>query len=117
VLAEKSEKASSYQLVGAYQNGTRVVGVAKAGVEEGVYQIGCSCIVAPSGEIAPACTTKGDEAALAVCDLDLCKSFKETTFNFDVHRQPEACRRIVERKGPRLMADETPVGQAAGKSS
>jgi N-carbamoyl-D-amino-acid hydrolase len=94
---------------GAYQNGTWVVGVAKAGIEEGVDQIGGSCIVAPSGEIVAACTTKGDELALARCDLDLCNSFKDTTFNFDVHRQPDAYRRLVERKGPRLMADGTPV--------
>ncbi len=102
---------------GAYQNGTWVVGVAKGGVEEGVDQIGGSCIVAPSGEIVAACTTKGDELALARCDLDLCNSFKETTFNFDVHRQPEAYRRIVERKGPRLMADGTPVSPASNPSS
>ena len=47
-------------------------------------QIGGSIIVAPSGEIVAACTTKGDEPALARCDLDLCNSF-ETTFNFDAH--------------------------------
>ena len=94
---------------GAYQNGTWVVGVAKAGIEEGVDQIGGSCIVAPSGEIVAACTTKGDELALARCDLDLCNSFKDTTFNFDVHRQPDAYRRLVERRGPRLMADGTSV--------
>src|SRR5882672_1986203 len=46
---------------GAYQNGTFVVGVAKGGIEEGVDQIGGSFIVAPSGEIAAACTTKADE--------------------------------------------------------
>ncbi|WP_306668686.1 nitrilase-related carbon-nitrogen hydrolase, partial [Klebsiella pneumoniae] len=40
---------------GAYQNGTFVVGVAKAGIEEGVDQIGGSCIIAPSGEIIAAC--------------------------------------------------------------
>ena len=34
---------------GAYQNGTWVVGVAKAGVEAGVAQIGGSCVIAPSG--------------------------------------------------------------------
>jgi predicted amidohydrolase len=102
---------------GAYQNGTWVVGVAKGGMEEGVDQIGGSCIVAPSGEIVAACTTKGDELALARCDLDLCNSFKETTFNFDVHRQPDAYRRIVERKGPRLMADGTPVSPAGNPSS
>jgi hypothetical protein len=94
---------------GAYQNGTWVVGVAKAGIEEGVDQIGGSCIVAPSGEIVAACTTKGDELALARCDLDLCNSYKDTTFNFDLHRQPDAYRRLAERKGPRLMADGTPV--------
>ena len=33
---------------GAYQNGTFVVGVAKAGVEEGVDHIGGSCIIATS---------------------------------------------------------------------
>jgi len=97
---------------GAYQNGTWVVGVAKGGIEEGVDQIGGSCIVAPSGEIVAACTTKGDELALARCDLDLCNSFKETTFNLDVHRQPDAYRRLAERKGPRLMADGTLVKPA-----
>ena len=49
---------------GAYQNGTFVVGVAKAGIEEGVDHIGGSCIIAPSGEIVARCTTKGDELAL-----------------------------------------------------
>ncbi|UPJ74726.1 N-carbamoyl-D-amino-acid hydrolase [Bradyrhizobium sp. 187] len=94
---------------GAYQNGTFVVGVAKAGVEEGVDHIGGSCVIAPSGEIISRCTTKGDEIALARCDLDLCNSYKRTTFNFDVHRQPHAYGMIVERKGVTLMADGTPV--------
>jgi predicted amidohydrolase len=94
---------------GAYQNGTWVVGVAKAGIEEGVDQIGGSCIIAPSGEVVAACTTKGDEIALARCDLDLCNSYKRTTFNFDIHRQPRAYRMIAERKGRNLMADGTPV--------
>jgi predicted amidohydrolase len=84
---------------GAYQNGTWVVGVAKAGCEEGVDQIGNSIIVAPSGEIVAACTTTGDELALARCDLDLTQSYKTTTFNFARHREPDAYRMIVERKG------------------
>jgi predicted amidohydrolase len=84
---------------GAYQNGTWVVGVAKAGLEEGVEQIGNSIIVAPSGEIVGACTTTGDELAVARCDLDLTVSFKTTTFNFARHREPEQYRMIVERKG------------------
>jgi hypothetical protein len=94
---------------GAYQNGTWVVGVAKAGVEEGVDQIGGSCIIAPSGEVAAACLTKDDEIALVRCDLDLCNSYKRTTFNFDIHRQPHAYGLIVERKGRTLMADGTAV--------
>jgi len=84
---------------GAYQNGSWVVGVAKAGCEEGVEQIGNSIIVAPSGEIVAACTTSGDELAVARCELDLCNSYKTTTFNFALHRQPEQYRLIVERKG------------------
>jgi predicted amidohydrolase len=84
---------------GAYQNGTWVVGVAKAGKEEGVEQIGNSIVVAPSGEIVAACTTTADELAIARCDLDLCNSYKTTTFNFARHREPEQYRLIVERKG------------------
>lgn len=84
---------------GAYQNGSWVVGVAKAGNEEGVPQIGNSIIVAPSGEIAAACSTDGDELALARCDLDLTLSYKNTTFNFAKHREPQAYSLIVERKG------------------
>jgi predicted amidohydrolase len=84
---------------GAYQNGTWVVGVAKAGKEEGCDLIGGSAIIAPTGEIVARCVTLGDELAVARCDLDLCRSFKETIFNFAVHRQPEQYRLIVERKG------------------
>ena len=84
---------------GAYQNGCWVVGVAKAGTEDGVRQIGNSIIVAPSGEIVAACSTEGDELALARCDLDLTLSYKTTTFNFAKHRQPQAYGLIVERTG------------------
>lgn len=84
---------------GAYQNGTWVVGVAKAGEEEGVMQIGQSQIIAPSGETVAMCSTLGDELAVARCDLDLTRSYKSTTFNFAVHRQPQAYGLIVERKG------------------
>ena len=56
-------------------------------------------VVAPSGEIVAACTTTADELAIARCDLDLCNSYKTTTFNFARHREPEQYRLIVERKG------------------
>jgi len=94
---------------GAYQNGTWVVGVAKAGVEEGVDSIGGSCIVAPSGEVVARCLTKGDEMAIARCDLDFCAVYKRTTFNFDLHRQPHAYGMIVQRKGETLAADGSPL--------
>ncbi len=84
---------------GAYQNGTWVVGVAKAGNEEGIEMIGGSAIIAPSGEIVAACSTKGDELAIARCDLDLCNSYKTTTFNFEVHRRPEAYGLIANQRG------------------
>jgi predicted amidohydrolase len=84
---------------GAYQNGTWVVGVAKAGTEEGVRQIGQSQIIAPSGETVAMSTTAADELIVARCDLDLCNTYKQTIFNFAAHRVPEAYRLIVERKG------------------
>ena len=84
---------------GAYQNGTWVVGVAKAGLEEGCEMIGGTSIIAPSGEVVASCSTKGDELAIARCDLDLCNSYKNTTFNFDRHRSPETYGLITSRRG------------------
>ena len=82
---------------GAYANATWVVGVAKAGIEEGSELIGGSCIIAPTGQIVAQAMTLGDELVVARCNLDLGKSYKETTFNFARHRQPEQYRGIVER--------------------
>ena len=67
--------------------------------EGGIRQIGNSVIIAPSGEVVAACTTEGDELAIARCDLDLCASYKNTTFNFAAHRRTEAYGLIVERTG------------------
>jgi predicted amidohydrolase len=84
---------------GAYQNGTWAVAVAKAGLEEGVDQIGQSCIVAPSGEIVAQASTLGDEIVVARCDLDRCAVYQQHIFNFARHRRPEHYRLIVERTG------------------
>jgi predicted amidohydrolase len=84
---------------GAYQNGTWVVGVAKAGNEEGVPMVAQSQIIAPSGETVAMASTDGDELIVARCDLDLCRSYKTTIFNFTAHRVPEAYRLICERRG------------------
>ena len=84
---------------GAYQNSTWVVGIAKAGMEEGVDMIAGSCIIAPNGEIVARATSADDEVIVARCDLDLGRSYRETTFNMAIHRRPEHYRMIVERTG------------------
>ncbi len=84
---------------GAYQNSTWVIGIAKAGVEEGVDMIAGSCIIAPTGEIVARSTSNADEVIVARCDLGLGGSYRETTFNFALHRRPEHYRMIVERIG------------------
>ena len=84
---------------GAYQNGTWVVGVAKAGPEEGCDLMGGSVIVSPSGEIVAQAHTLGDELIVAECDLDACTFNKTTIFNFEAHRRPEHYKIITEQVG------------------
>jgi N-carbamoyl-D-amino-acid hydrolase len=84
---------------GAYQNSTWVIGTAKCGLEEGSKMVGQSAIIAPSGEIIAQAVSMEDEVITARCDLDLGKRYRETIFNFAKHREPEAYRLIVERKG------------------
>ncbi|MFM8687343.1 MAG: N-carbamoyl-D-amino-acid hydrolase [Acidimicrobiaceae bacterium] len=84
---------------GAYQNGTFVVGVAKGGVEEGVDSLADSSIIAPSGEILAKTATNGDEVIAAVCDLDWCKNYKNTLFDFNRYRRPEVYGRITNQRG------------------
>ncbi len=99
---------------GAYQNSTWVIGVAKAGVEEGVDMIGGSAIIAPTGEIVARCSSNDDELIVARCDLDLGRSYRETTFDFAKHRRVEHYRMIVERTGAIEPADEAPVRRKQG---
>lgn len=84
---------------GAYQNSTWVVGVAKAGLEEGYNMIGQSCIIAPSGEIVGMCSSLEDELLVHDCDLDARLAYKKDNFNFARHRRPEHYGLIVERTG------------------
>lgn len=72
---------------GAYQNSMYVVGVAKAGPEEGSNLLAGSCIIAPSGEIVAMAATSGDEVFAAKCDLDICLYNRKAMFNFAEHRQ------------------------------
>ncbi len=84
---------------GAYQNGTWVVGVAKGGTEEGVDSLAQSVIIAPSGQIVAQAVTTKDEVIVAKCDLDWCNHYKQTLFDFDRYRRPEAYQRIGSQKG------------------
>ena len=84
---------------GAYQNSTWVIGTAKCGVEEGSNMVGQSAIIAPSGEIVAQAVSLEDEVITARCDLDLGQRYRDTIFNFAKHREPDAYRLIVERKG------------------
>jgi predicted amidohydrolase len=84
---------------GAYQNGTFVVGVAKGGVEEGVDSLAESAIFAPSGEVLARARTNGDELVVAECDLDWCKQYTGTLFDFDRYRRPEVYTRLTTRRG------------------
>jgi predicted amidohydrolase len=84
---------------GAYQNSTWVVGVAKAGNEDGNDLMGGSVIIAPTGEIVAQCRTLADELIVADCDLDACNFGKETIFNFAAHRRIEHYGLITERTG------------------
>ena len=84
---------------GAYQNGTWVVGVAKAGREDGVDMMGGSAIVTPNGEIAAQASTLDDELIVAECNLDAGAYIKKNIFNFAAHRRPEHYGLIVETAG------------------
>ena len=84
---------------GAYQNSCWVIGVAKAGDEDGHALMGGSVIIAPTGEIVAQCHTLEDELIVADCDLDDCAFGKTTIFDFAAHRRIEHYGLITERTG------------------
>jgi predicted amidohydrolase len=84
---------------GAYQNGTFVVGVAKGGVEEGVDSLAESAIFAPSGQVLARASTRGDELVVAECDLDWCRQYTGTLFDFERYRRPEVYTRLTAQRG------------------
>ena len=94
---------------GAYQNGTWVIGVAKGGNEEGVESLAQSCIIAPSGQIVAQALTTGDELITATCDLDWCKRYKGTLFDFETYRRPEVYGIITGQKG---VVEPPPAAEA-----
>jgi N-carbamoyl-D-amino-acid hydrolase len=84
---------------GAYQNATYVVGVAKAGVEDGHPLMGGSVIVDPDGFVVARAETEGDELIVARCDFAACAFGKSTIFDFARHRRTEHYGRITGQAG------------------
>jgi N-carbamoyl-D-amino-acid hydrolase len=84
---------------GAYQNSTWVVGVAKAGREDGHELMGGSAIVAPTGEIIAQAQALADELVVAACDLDKCAFGKQSVFDFAAHRRIEHYGLITQQTG------------------
>ena len=84
---------------GAYQNATWVVGVAKAGDEDGHHLIAGTCIINPDGYVVAEAKTEEDEVVVYACDLDETRFLKESTFNFAAHRRTEHYGLITERTG------------------
>lgn len=84
---------------GAYQNATWVVGVAKAGVEDGFPLMGGSVIVDPNGFVVARANGQGDELITHRCDMDLCQFGKSTIFDFARHRRIEHYGIITRQTG------------------
>ncbi|MCR8723387.1 N-carbamoyl-D-amino-acid hydrolase [Frigidibacter sp. ROC022] len=84
---------------GAYQNATWVVGVAKAGDEDGHPLMGGSIIVDPNGYVVQRAKTKGDELLVHACDMDLSVFGKKTIFDFARHRRIEHYGLITSQTG------------------
>src|SRR4029453_7883326 len=73
---------------GPYANLCFVVGVAKAGVEDGVELIAGTCIIDPQGQVLARAATRGDELVVARVDLDQMEPPRKR-WNFLGRRQPQ----------------------------
>jgi predicted amidohydrolase len=73
---------------GAYANACWVVGVAKAGIEDGVELIAGSCVINPQGQIVARAATTGDELITARIDVDAMVPVRKR-WNFLGRRQPQ----------------------------
>lgn len=80
---------------GAYENHLFVVGVAKAGVEDGVELIGGSCVISPLGVVLAKAATTADELVTARIDLDQITLARQR-WNFFGRRHPEHYGVITE---------------------
>ena len=80
---------------GAYANACFVVGIAKAGVEDGMELIGGSSVINPQGQIIAKASTTGDELIAALIDLDQMTPVRKR-WNFLGRRQPQHYGPLLE---------------------
>lgn len=86
----------------AYQNCCWVIGVAKAGEEEGSKFLGDTCIIAPTGDVAAKAVGLGDEVIVADCDLAAGDYNRRSIFNFEANRQLQHYGLITAQKGVKV---------------
>jgi predicted amidohydrolase len=98
-LAQRLYHSELSMTAGAYQNATWVVGVAKAGVEDGHPLMAGSVIVDPNGFVVARAETEGDELIVHNADMDACAFGKETIFDFARHRRVEHYGLITSQTG------------------
>ncbi|ETX27476.1 N-carbamoyl-D-amino-acid hydrolase [Roseivivax isoporae] len=98
-LKERLYHSELSMTAGAYQNATWVVGVAKAGDEDGHPLMAGSIIVDPNGYVVARAQTEGDELIVHACDMDACTFGKTTIFDFARHRRIEHYGRITSQTG------------------
>jgi N-carbamoyl-D-amino-acid hydrolase len=80
---------------GAYANGCFVMGIAKAGLEDGVELVGGSCVISPQGQVLRKAATNGDELVAIEIDLDQITAIRKR-WNFLGRRRPDRYASIVE---------------------
>ncbi|WP_299968971.1 N-carbamoyl-D-amino-acid hydrolase [uncultured Roseobacter sp.] len=98
-LAQRLYHSELSMTAGAYQNAAWVVGVAKAGNEDGHPLMGGSIICDPNGYVVARAESEGDELIVHACDMDLCHFGKTTIFDFARHRRVEHYGRITAQTG------------------
>jgi predicted amidohydrolase len=86
----------------AYQNCCWVVGVAKAGEEEGSTFLGDTCIIAPTGDVAAKAVGLGDEVIVADCDMAAGDYNRKSIFNFEANRQLQHYGLITAQRGVKV---------------
>ncbi len=86
---------------GAYQNNLFVVGVAKAGLEDGVDFIAGSCVINPMGQVIAKAGSNGDELVPARIDLDQMIPARKR-WNFLGRRHPEHYGLVTQPVPPEM---------------